>query len=112
MMGEMMRTHVLLPKELVARIDERVGPRRRSEFVVEALRRELDQLSLLELMEAAADEARNAPPDDDPPAWDAYPSSVAWVRAQRQVGTDHWANASETAEDPGGWPAISSTPIS
>lgn len=104
-MSEMVRTHVLLPKELVARIDEQVGPRRRSEFVAKALRRELDQLQLIDLMDAAAEEAQNAPPDDDPPAWDAYPSSVAWVPAQRQVGTDHWAKVKDVAEDSGGWPA-------
>lgn len=87
-MSEMMRTHVLLPKRLVAEIDEQVGPRRRSEFIAEALRKELDHQDLVRLMEAAVEEARNAPPDDDPPAWASYPSAVAWVRAQRQIGED------------------------
>ena len=69
-MGEMMRTHVLLPREMVKEIDERVGPRRRSEFVAETLRKELDRQDRLALFEAAMTEARERGNEGDPPEWD------------------------------------------
>lgn len=94
-MSEMVRTHVLLPKELLERIDERVGPRRRSEFVAETLRKELDRARLLKLAEAAREEARRLGNRGDPPEWDTAEGTLAWVRAQREGGTDHWAAETE-----------------
>lgn len=87
-MTETMRTHVVLPRELVERMDEIVGPRRRSEFVTEAVRTELDRRRLLELLDAAVEEAEHLPPDDDPPAWESAESAVAWVREQRRTVRD------------------------
>ncbi len=85
-MGDMIRTHVLLPRDLVARIDERVGPRRRSEFVAETLRKELDRQRQVGLMEAALAEARIAPDAHGPADWATSESTRAWVRAQRRIG--------------------------
>jgi Arc/MetJ-type ribon-helix-helix transcriptional regulator len=82
-MGEMVRTHVLLPRELVERIDERVGPRRRSEFVAETLRKELDRNRLLELALAASEETRRLGPAAGPPEWATSDGAAAWVRKQR-----------------------------
>lgn len=94
-MSEMVRTHVLLPKELVARIDEHVGSRRRSEFVAETLRKELDRNRILKLAEAARGEARRMGNQGDPPEWATPEGTLAWVRAQRQGGDDPWATETE-----------------
>ena len=90
-MGEMVRTHVLLPRDLVARLDEAAGPRRRSEFVAEALRKELDRRRLVTLMDAAMNEAEERGDDGDPPEWSTPEGTLAWVRAQRENGDDPWA---------------------
>lgn len=87
-MTEMVRTHVLLPKDLVARIDEQVGPRRRSEFVAETLRKELDRSHFLSLALAARDEARRLGNKGGPPEWATSEGAAAWVRAQRQTVAD------------------------
>ena len=88
-MGEMVRTHVLLPRELVERVDEVVGPRRRSEFVAETLRKELDRRRLLATMEAVQEAARRTG-GPDVPGWETPESAAAWVRAQRRVDDDPW----------------------
>lgn len=90
-MGETIRTHLILPRELVERVDKLVGPRRRSEFVAEVLQKELDRRHLVTLFEAAMEEARNAPPDGAPPEWESAESAAEWVRAQRRIGEDPWA---------------------
>jgi len=87
-MGEMVRTHVLLPKELVARIDQQVGPRRRSEFVAETLRKELDRSHILRLALAARVEARRLGNGGGPPEWATSEGAAAWVRAQRETVAD------------------------
>lgn len=87
-MGEMVRTHVLLPRELLERIDERVGPRRRSEFVAETLRKELDRNRLLRLAEEAMDEASRLGTGGGPPEWKTPDGTLAWVRAQRRTADD------------------------
>lgn len=108
-MGEMVRTHVLLPKELVGRIDEHVGPRRRSEFVAETLRKELDRRRLLDLMDAAMEEARERGNVGDPPEWNTPEGTLEWVRAMRRGGDDPRDGQVEDAQR---WRATSSTPIS
>jgi hypothetical protein len=44
------RTHVILPQLLLAEIDELVGPRRQSAFLVETARAELKRRRLLEFL--------------------------------------------------------------
>ena len=83
-MGEMVRTHVLLPRELVARVDTEVGPRRRSEFVAEALQEKLDRHRQLRL----AEKAFGALAEVDVPGWETTEATRAWVRAQRRIGED------------------------
>lgn len=51
--GERVRTHVRLPKELTTRIDERAGPRRRSESVAETLGKGMDRQHPIKPAEAA-----------------------------------------------------------
>ncbi len=44
------RTHIIIPLELVAQIDNMVGKRGRSRFLVEAARKELNRLRLEQVL--------------------------------------------------------------
>jgi len=72
------RAHILLPQDLVKEIDEIVGPRRRSAFLVDTAREAIGRRKLLRFLES------------DTPAWkDAdHPEfahgAAAWVRELRQ----------------------------
>jgi hypothetical protein len=74
------RAHIVMPAELVEEIDARVGPRKRSQFVQEAveekLRRQRLQASLAEMAGSLA--------DFDIPGWETSEAAVEWVRAQRR----------------------------
>ena len=48
------RTHIVIPEELVARIDIIVGKRGRSKFLTQAAEKELMRLRQLKAVEAAA----------------------------------------------------------
>ena len=48
------RTHIVIPEQLVARIDVIVGKRGRSKFLAQAAEKELMRLSQLKALEAAA----------------------------------------------------------
>ena len=48
------RTHIVIPEQLVARIDTIVGKRGRSRFLTQAAERELMRLGQLKALEAAA----------------------------------------------------------
>lgn len=109
-MSDIVRTHVLLPRELLTRIDERVGPRRRSEFVAETLRKEMDRTHLLDLAEAAAAESRRLGRGGGPPEWETPEGTLAWVRAQREIVSER--GAAIAAEEEVVWDAISSPPTS
>lgn len=79
--GDEMRTHVVLPKELVERIDARVGPRRRSRFIAELTTRELARLETLEAARAAA----GSLPEGTVPEWDTDEDLVVWLRDLRRA---------------------------
>jgi hypothetical protein len=72
------RTHIVIPEELAGEIDETVGKRRRSNFLVEAARRELRRLRMLR----ALDLARGAWRDEDHP--ELRKGSEQWVRQLRK----------------------------
>jgi metal-responsive CopG/Arc/MetJ family transcriptional regulator len=46
---ETIRMNITLPKDLVASLDEMAGPRKRSRFIVQALRMMIDQLKKAEM---------------------------------------------------------------
>lgn len=75
------RTHVILPKDIVAKIDRLVGQRKRSHFLADAARREIEHLELLEIARAAAGSARGAPR----PWGDTSESIAKWVHDDRQA---------------------------
>lgn len=71
------RTHVLLPADLVREIDALVGPRGRSAFIVETARNEVRRKKLLDFLTS------------DEPAWkdENHPElaegAATWVRKLR-----------------------------
>jgi Arc/MetJ family transcription regulator len=76
-----MRMHISLDDELVAELDRRVGPRRRSAFIAEAVRNALDDEARWELIESALGSI-----SDDDGAWGDDParSVHAGRRADRR----------------------------
>lgn len=72
-----MRLHISLEDTLVAELDRRVGRRRRSSFIAEAVRQALDEEHRWELIESAfgAVSPSGHEWEDDP---------AEWVRAQRR----------------------------
>ena len=77
---EVMRAHIVIPRELVASIDRLVGKRARSRFVVEAVSEKLARERRAEVLSAAA----GALAGDAVPEWD---DSTAWVRRSRARDT-------------------------
>jgi predicted transcriptional regulator len=73
-----MRVHITLNDELVRELDRRVGARRRSAFIAEAVRQALEEERRWELVEASL-----ASIDDGGHEWDDDPA--AWVRVQRRT---------------------------
>ena len=73
-----MRLHITLEDDLVRELDSRVGFRRRSAFIAEAVRQALDDERRWELIESARGSI-----EDGGHEWDEDPA--AWVRAQRRA---------------------------
>jgi metal-responsive CopG/Arc/MetJ family transcriptional regulator len=77
---ETVRTHVVLPPELVEEVDRRVGPRRRSQFFADAAVEKLARLKLAEAAQKAAGSLANVAT----PGWETPESTANWVRSSRQ----------------------------
>jgi len=73
-----MRLHIQLDDALVADLDRRVGPRRRSAFIAELIRQGLEQQHRWDDIEASLGGLSDQGHD-----WDADPGE--WVRAQRHT---------------------------
>lgn len=71
------RTHVVIPRQLVAEIDTLVGKRGRSRFLVEAASHELKRLRQMKALKRAAGSWKSK---DHPELKDG---AAAWVRALR-----------------------------
>jgi hypothetical protein len=82
------RTNLLLPKDLVERIDEVAGPRGRSRYVTAAVEKQLRR----DLLAAAV--AATAGIWKDHPLFPTTESVVEWVRAGRAEDRDPWADPS------------------
>lgn len=78
------RTHVILPKEILAKIDLLVGQRKRSRFLADAARHEIEHLEVLELARAAAGSAKGQPA----PWGDTAESIAQWVHDDRQASLE------------------------
>jgi len=71
-----MRLHITLSDDVVRELDRRVGPRRRSGFIVAAVRAALEDERRWDLVESALGTIA-----DDGHEWDE--DSAAWVQQQR-----------------------------
>lgn len=75
-----MRAHVVMPDDLVAAVDELVGARKRSEFVVDAVREKLAR----EHLRVVAHEMVGSLRDEHIPGWETPEAASAWVRKSRE----------------------------
>ena len=72
------RAHIIFPEDLISEIDALVGPRRRTAFLLEITRKEVQRQKLLQFLE------RSAPAWKDKDHEDMGGDSAAWVRKLRQ----------------------------
>jgi hypothetical protein len=88
-----LRTHIILPEDLAKDIDELVGPRGRSAFLVETAQAEIRKRKLLEFFSRTE------------PAWkvENHPElsdgASAWVKTLRSESS-HRTSAAEKARSP------------
>ena len=75
------RTHVVLPEDLIREVDRRVGARQRSRFVEEAIRERLAR----EALSSALRESAGTLEGKDYPDWGSPEDVSAWVRRSRCV---------------------------
>jgi predicted transcriptional regulator len=73
-----------LPVDLVAELDEVAGPRNRSAFAEEALRRAIKR----EQWRSSIERTAGSLPMEDYPHWRTSADVVAWVRMMRAEETD------------------------
>lgn len=76
-----MRMHIVVDDDLVAELDERVGPRGRTAFVVTAVRRALDDERRWDGIRSAVGSIEDGGHD-----WDA--DAAEWVHRQRFADDD------------------------
>jgi metal-responsive CopG/Arc/MetJ family transcriptional regulator len=81
MSKEIMRTHIVIEKDLVDSVDRLVGRRGRSQFFAQAV---ADKLARAHLV-AVAKKAVGSLADADIPGWETSESAVEWVHASRQA---------------------------
>lgn len=82
------RTHILVPDELVHQIDDLVGKRGRSGFIVQAAEKELQRLRQIRALEAAA----GTWSDKDHPELGG--GAAAWVKTRRSESERRFRNPS------------------
>lgn len=91
------RAHVVLPDTLLQEVDARVGQRRRSEFIQQAIEEKLNVLRRVEAFEHAI-----ATPTVGIPEWETPESTAAWVRQIRRdsdrLRSHQWPPHSDEAE--------------
>ena len=75
-----MRTHVILPEDLVKSVDDLAGKGKRSQFIEEAIREKVRIDTLLAALEATA----GAFSTKDHPHWDTPEKVASWVRESRR----------------------------
>lgn len=80
MFEAIMRTHIVVPGELIEEVDRVAGKRKRSRFVEEAIR---EKLSRQTLSDALATSAGILFPNDYP-QWDTPEKVSDWIKAGRQ----------------------------
>lgn len=82
-----MRTHVIIPTELVREMDRLVGKRKRSKFMEEAIREKLRR----EALGIALKETAGILRDEVPAEWESPEKAAAWVAKLRSEETGRLA---------------------
>lgn len=89
--AERRRAHIVLPQELIDEIDSLVGPRKRSQFVQEAIEDKIGRRRRVEAFDKVVGSLVNA----GPPEWATSESAAQWVHDLRyhpdKVVIDHAA---------------------
>ena len=75
-----MRTHVILPEDLVRSVDALAGKGKRSQFIEEAIREKVRMDTLRAALKATA----GAFSAKDHPHWDTPEKVASWVRESRR----------------------------
>ena len=78
------RTHVVLPVDLVHQIDQLVGKRKRSAFIEDAVEARLRRERLRRALERTAGALKGALP----PEWETPEKTREWVRELRASGEE------------------------
>jgi predicted transcriptional regulator len=82
------RTNLVLPPELVKRVDRLAGKRGRSRYVAEALERAVRRDEQRQALLSAAGWLRDKPGYEH---WSTSERAVEWVRSIRSEDRDPWA---------------------
>ena len=75
-----MRTHVILPEDLVKSVDALAGKGKRSRFIEEAVREKLR----IDTLRAALEATAGILSAEDHPEWGTSEQVAAWVRESRR----------------------------
>ena len=75
-----MRTHVILPEDLVRSVDDLAGKGKRSQFIEEAVREKLRKDTLVSALRRTAGMLSAK----DHPEWDTAEDVASWVRKLRK----------------------------
>jgi hypothetical protein len=78
-MAHLPRVHFIAPQGLIEEIDKLVGPRRRTDFLIEAAAEKLRREKLLRLTH----EVMTLPSDGGISEWDTPESTARWLREGR-----------------------------
>jgi hypothetical protein len=78
-MAHVIRTHFIVPKDLIEEVDRLVGARRRSQFLTEAAAEKLKREKLLRFTR----EVMKLPPAEGIPEWETPESTSKWVHDGR-----------------------------
>ena len=81
------RAHVVLPEELIEKVDKVAGKRKRSRFVEEAIQEKLSREALREALIKTAGILKTG----DNPEWSTPEKTSAWVRKIRQLDNERLA---------------------
>jgi len=76
----MIRTHVVMPKEIVKTIDDLVGRRARSKFLTEAAEEKLRRVRQRTALKKVAGSLKEV----DIPGWETPEAASDWVRQSRE----------------------------
>ena len=82
----LVRTHVILPKDLVEVIDKLVGKRKRSQFLAEAAFEKLRHQDLLQ----ALNETAGVVKEKDHPEWATSQNVAEWVERIRKEDAERY----------------------